>query len=317
MSSGLRLVSLNLWGTSAPLGRRLGLAIRQLRGLAPDVIGLQEVQPVGAKHFAEIQAQLDAELGSTPRREVTGGMTTAHVIGEALGMSVHYEVAVRWEAEAWPGAEAGEQGLAIVSRYPVLETRVLQLPDVRPADARILLSAKVETPHGPIWVHTTHLHYRLDDGLARERQVLAIDEAIRGMGRGLPDAPQLLCGDFNAEPDSDEMRFLRGLTTLGERRTHFQDAWLRCHREAVRGDGPGQGITWSSENEHTRPLRSLDIDRRIDYILVTSRKRDGRGSVRDCQVVLREREGIGRDSVCASDHYGLFAEVQIAPNPMP
>lgn len=309
MSSGLRLVSLNLWGASAPLGRRLGLAIRQLRGLAPDVIGLQEVQPVEEQHVAELEAATG--------RKVTAGMSTAHVIGEALGMSAHYEVAVRWEAGAWPGAEAGEQGLAIVSRYPVLETRVLQLPDVRPADARILLSAKAETPHGPIWVHTTHLHYRLDDGLARERQVLAVDEAIRGMGRGLTDAPQLLCGDFNAEPDSDEMRFLRGLTTLGERRTHFQDAWLRCHPEPVRGDGPEQGITWSSENEHTRPLRSLDIDRRIDYILVTSRKRDGRGSVRDCRVVLREREGEGKDSVCASDHYGLFAEVQIAANPAP
>jgi endonuclease/exonuclease/phosphatase family metal-dependent hydrolase len=307
--SGLRLVTLNLWGTSAPLGRRLALAIRQLRGLSPDVIGLQEVRLIEEQHVAEIR-----EATGQP---VHAGMTTAHFLGAALGMHAHYEVSVRWEAGEWPGVEAGQEGLAILSRTPMLETRVLQLPDVRPADARILLSASVDTASGPIWVHTTHLHYRLDDGLARERQVLAIDEAIRGMGRGLTDAPQLLCGDFNAEPDSDEMRFLRGLTTLGERRTHFQDAWLRCHREPVRGDGPEQGITWSSENEHTRPLRSLDIDRRIDYILVTSRKRDGRGTVRDCHVVLREREGEGKDSVCASDHFGLFAEVQIAANPAP
>jgi endonuclease/exonuclease/phosphatase family metal-dependent hydrolase len=140
-----------------------------------------------------------------------------------------------------------------------------------------------------------------------------VDEALRAMGRGLTDAPQLLCGDFNAEPDSDEIRFLRGLTTLGQRRTHFQDAWLRCHREAQRGDGPAQGITWSSENEHTRPLRSLDIDRRIDYVMVTSRKRDGRGTVRRCEVVMTAREGEGADSVCASDHFGVLAEVQIAP----
>ena len=92
-------------------------------------------------------------------------------------------------------------------------------------------------------------------------------------------APQILCGDFNATPDSDEMRFLRGLTTLDGRRTHFQDAWLRLHRECQPGDGPAQGITWSSENELTRPLRSLDIDRRIDYVYVTSRKKDGRATV--------------------------------------
>jgi endonuclease/exonuclease/phosphatase family metal-dependent hydrolase len=301
----LRLVTLNLWGTSAPLPRRMSLALRQLRALDPDVVALQEVRPAG-----DAAGAVALSMGVT----ATASATTAHLLGEALGMHVRYEVAVRWGAEAYPGAVPGEEGLAILSRYPVRETRVLRLPQARPNDARILLSAQLDTPAGPIWVHTTHLHYRLDDGLAREQQVLAVDEAIRGMGRGLTDAPQLLCGDFNAEPDSDELRFLRGLTTLAQRRTHFQDAWLRCHREAQRGDGPEHGITWSSENEHTRPLRSLDIDRRIDYVMVTSRKRDGRGTVRACRVVMTEREGDGADSVCASDHFGVLAEVQISPN---
>lgn len=307
----LRLVTLNFWGTSAPLPRRMALALRQLRQLAPDVIALQEVRALGGQ-AGEVAAALAAEGAEVALSEE---LTTAHALGAALGMHVRYEMAVRWDDEAYPGAVAGEEGLAILSKAPVLEVRRLQLPEVRPADARILLSAQLATEAGPIWVHTTHLHYRLDDGLAREQQVLALDEAIRGIGRGLTDAPQLLCGDFNAEPDSDEMRFLRGLTTLGGRRTHFQDAWLRCHREAERGDGPAQGITWSSENEHTRPLRSLDIDRRIDYVLVTSRKRDGRGTVKACQVVMTQRQGEGADSVCASDHFGVLAEVQIAPTP--
>lgn len=285
--SSLRLITLNLWGISAPLERRLALAIRQFRSLDPDVIGLQEVRPMAE-----------------------GGTTTAHAIGAALGMEVRYQVAVRWDETAGMGSGAGEEGLALLSRFPFLEVRTLALPEPRPQEARVLLSALLAVPTGPIWVHTTHLHYRLDDGLARERQVLAIDEAIRGAGRGLGDAPQVLCGDFNAEPDSDEMRFLRGLTTLGQRRTHFQDAWLRRHREAQRGDGPEQGITWSSENSHTRALRSLDIDRRIDYVLVTSRKRDGRGSVLDSRVVMTERDG--EDGVCASDHFGVLAEVQVA-----
>ena len=112
-----------------------------------------------------------------------------------------------------------------------------------------------------------------------------------------------MCGDFNANADSDEMRFLRGYCTLAGRRSHFQDAWIRLH-----GDAPG--VTWSSENEHTRPLRSLDIDRRIDYVLVTSRKKDGRGTVRACEVVLTDRDGTGVDAICASDHYGVMADVQ-------
>ena len=34
-----------------------------------------------------------------------------------------------------------------------------------------------------------------------------------------------MCGDFNAEPDSDEMRYLRGLTGLGGKTVYFAD----CH----------------------------------------------------------------------------------------
>jgi len=289
--TNLRIVTLNFWGIEPPLDRRLALAARQLRALAPDVICLQEVRPLDGR----------------------GGRTTAEALAGELGMAAHYAVAVEWDDGVHKKLPAGQEGLAVIARK-ILDARALPLPEPRPADARLLLSAQIETVGGPIWVHTTHLHYRLDDGVAREHQVVAIDEAIRGFGRDNTSAPQILCGDMNATPDSDEMRFLRGLTTLSGRRTHFQDAWLRLHREPGPADGPAQGITWSSENRLTRPLRSLDIDRRIDYVYVTSRKKDGRGTVHDCRVVLTERDGDGDAAICASDHYGVLADVQVAPS---
>lgn len=292
MTANLRVITLNLWGTEPPLDRRLALAVRQLQVLAPDVVCLQEVRPLDGR----------------------SGRTTAEVISEALGMTAHYEVAVAWGDGEYAGLPAGQEGLAVIARS-IAGTRVLALPEPRSGEVRILLSARVETAGGPIWVHTTHLHYRLDDGLAREHQVLAIDELIRGLGRDHDSAPQILCGDFNAAADSDEIRFLRGLTTLGGRRTHFQDAWLRLHREPAAGDGPAQGITWSSENRFTRPLRSLDLDRRIDYVFVTARKKDGRGTVHDCRVVMTERAGLGEVEICASDHYGVCADVQVVAAP--
>ncbi len=291
MGANLRVVTLNFWGTEPPLERRLALAIRQLKTLAPDVICLQEARPLDG----------------------TSGATTADRIAEGLGMAAHYAMAVTWDDGAHGKLPAGQEGLAVIAKS-ILDTRMLPLPEPRPADARLLLSAQVATDGGPIWVHTTHLHYRLDDGLAREHQVLAIDEAIRAL-RTDTSPPQILCGDFNATPDSDEIRFLRGLTTLGGRRTHFQDSWLRLHREPGPGDGPSEGITWSSENRLTRPLRSLDIDRRIDYVFVTSRKKDGRGTVHACEVALTERDGSGDAAICASDHYAVMADVQITPNP--
>jgi len=232
------------------------------------------------------------------------GRTTADVLAEALGMVRVYATAVKWsDGDFGPGRPGGEEGLALLSRFPILEHRATPLPEARATEARIVLSARVAAGGEPVWVHTTHLHYRLDDGLAREKQVLAVDDLVRSFGREAGDPPQLLCGDFNAPPDADEIRFLRGLCTLAGRRTHFQDAWLRAR--------PGEpGLTWSSDNEQTRPLRSLDIDRRIDYVFVTTRRKDGRGTVLDARVVLRERDEGG---ACASDHFGVLAEVRIAP----
>jgi len=152
VNGNLRVVTLNFWGTEAPLDRRLALAIRQLSVLSPDVICMQEVRPLDGK----------------------SGRTTADEIAAGLGMSARYEVALAWSDNAWPGMAAGQEGLAVIAK-DILDTRVLPLPESRPTEARILLSAQVASEGGPVWVHTTHFHYKLDDGLAREQQALAVD----------------------------------------------------------------------------------------------------------------------------------------------
>src|SRR6185436_9089194 len=134
------------------------------------------------------------------------------------------------------------------------------LPQPEPSERRILLSARVGTAVGPIWVHTTHLNYRLQDGRQREEQVMAIDAAVSALGG---ERPQILMGDFNAAPDSDEIRWLCGQTSLGGRRAHYQDAWARLHPSEP-------GWTWARANPYTKPLEFLDWDRRIDYIFVTT-----------------------------------------------
>lgn len=279
----LRLVTSNFWGVSPPLERRLALAERQLRALAPDVIAIQEVKPMDDRD----------------------GATTADHLADALGYQRVYEVALRWGERGAAHAHAGEEGLAILSRHPIREHRVLRLPETRPTEARILLSAYIEAPGAPVWCHNTHLHWRLDDGLAREQQVVAIDETIRAIGVAEPEgAVQLLCGDFNATPAHDEIRFLRGRTTLAGRRTHYQDAFEHIHAHA-------DGYTWTRDNPTLRDKRSsLDMERRIDYVFVTTRQKDGRGTVHDARVVLNEYE----DGQAASDHLGVMADVQLTPD---
>ena len=71
--------------------------------------------------------------------------------------------------------------------------------------------------------------------------------------------PPILCGDFNAEPDSDEIRFLCSLTALDGRTTFYQDAWRAA------GDGPGYTQDWRAN----AIADSMNLNRkRIDYVFV-------------------------------------------------
>jgi endonuclease/exonuclease/phosphatase family metal-dependent hydrolase len=105
-------------------------------------------------------------------------------------------------------------------------------------------------------------------------------------------------GDFNAAPDCDEIRFLRGRHSVFSRRTYWQDAWEVRH--------PGEpGLTWAARNAYTAPLGWLERDRRIDYIFVGQEEKGGRGRVLDARVCLDQPV----DGVFASDHFGVYAEV--------
>jgi endonuclease/exonuclease/phosphatase family metal-dependent hydrolase len=263
----LRCLTLNLWGAEPPLDRRMAIVADGLRTLAPDVVTLQEVR--------EVPGQLPNQ---------------AETLAKASGL--HHVF-----APATP-IGGGQEGLAILSREPILEHEAIDLPHAQPTERRILLSARIACGEGSVWVHTSHLNYRLTHGKQREDQVLAIEASLAARNS---DRSQILMGDFNARPESDEIRWLRGQTTLAGRRTYFQDAWDRLHQ----GE---RGWTWARSNLYTAKLAFLEPDRRIDYVFVTPMRGDGRGTIHECRMVFDKPEP---DGVFASDHFGLFADVQV------
>jgi endonuclease/exonuclease/phosphatase family metal-dependent hydrolase len=104
-----------------------------------------------------------------------------------------------------------------------------------------------------------------------------------------------VCGDFNAPPDSDEIRMLTGLTAAC--RVAWRDAW-----EAA---GPGEPAhTWSNANPWAAPM--LLRDGRIDYVFVGPFGAGGRGQPVAARLVGREPVG----GVVASDHYGVLADLR-------
>ena len=98
------------------------------------------------------------------------------------------------------------------------------------------------------------------------------------------DHVQIVMGDFNTAPESDEIRWLCGLTTLDGRRVAYQDAWARAHRgQAAIG---ATGVTWARANANIDWMRWLAPERRLDYVFVTQVRRDRRGAVHDARVVF-------------------------------
>ena len=71
------------------------------------------------------------------------------------------------------------------------------------------LRATLDSPLGPLSFTCTHLHWKFRHGEVRERQVQAVcDLVLRRRLRG--GFPSILVGDFNAEPESAEIRFVIG-----------------------------------------------------------------------------------------------------------
>jgi endonuclease/exonuclease/phosphatase family metal-dependent hydrolase len=260
----LRVVTLNLWNEQGPHEARLRRVAEGLRALAPDVVALQEVRE---------RPDLDNQ---------------AATLAAALDMRHAFARAAEWGG--------GFEGLAILSRHPIVAHETEPLPS--PSEGRAVLGARIAAPGGEFFAATTHLTYRMADGLWREREVVAVDTFCRRF-RG--DGPGVLCGDFNAAPDCDEIRFLRGRATLADRRTYWQDAFACA--------GKGDGWTWTRRNPYTAPLGHLELDRRIDYVFVSPARRDGVASVIESRVVLDEPDASG---VWPSDHFGVLAVIQTA-----
>ena len=208
-------------------------------------------------------------------------------------------------------------GSAIASRWPIDDSHLHALPTAEDPDDPMPASMPWELVHAStagLDIFTTHLAPAPSHGRHRRVQVLAIDDIIREtrgdkdrleFGTPRVDMPPILCGDFNAEPGSDEIRFLRGLTVLDGRTTFYQDAW------SVAGDD-GHGYT---QDWRTHPLAAgLNVHRkRIDYVFVGDpfMRAGGTGRVLNATVIADEP----LTGVMASDHRGLLVEIEWPSRP--
>ncbi|HTO68470.1 MAG TPA: endonuclease/exonuclease/phosphatase family protein [Myxococcota bacterium] len=266
----LRVLSLNVWNDSGPWALRAERIRGWIERLSPDLIAFQEVLQSPQRDLA---------------RELVGHRGYHLAFARASGF--------------WKSPEESF-GNAIASRWPIAKTDSLPLFQKEgDHETRVALLCHIESPHGPLVFSSTHLNWKFHHGFVREKQVVALADFVRGQ-RVHRAFPAIIAGDFNAEPDSDEIRYMTGRHSIDGRSVYWNDAWLVAGRD-------GDGVTWSNRNAYAR--EALEPDRRIDYVFVDYPLRDGRGVIESCRVVANDE----RAGVWPSDHFGVYAELRTDP----
>lgn len=168
----LKIVSWNIWA-----GRKLPETIQCLSEANPDIIGLQEVL-----------------------QEEDGTNNSAKAIADALGYTYIYETttlllpSISHLLEKHKIDKNMEWGNAIVSRYPIKESRLHVLSGDR---KRTALEATIEVEGKTLHVFSTHLVY----ASAQPSDIQSTQ--MKNLIKIAPKESGLVMGDLNATPDSD------------------------------------------------------------------------------------------------------------------
>jgi endonuclease/exonuclease/phosphatase family metal-dependent hydrolase len=265
VATTFRVATWNVWGRYGDADEREAAIEAELASAQPDVVCLVEAWSTGdANQPARIAKCLGVEHAC-----FDGGL----------------------ERDGWTS------GTGVVSRWPFTRHEVRPLPgetDGRDAVGTVTF-VEIDGPRGPLQLFVAMLDYPLDASARRQAQVRQlcafVDEVTSRWN------VTLVCGDFNAGPDSDEIRMLTGRSGTAAPGLVFYDAW------EVAGDG-GPGITWSNRN----PLAAIGRypDRRFDYVLSAWPRVGAAGHPVHCEL-LGVRPA---DAPQLSDHYGVLADVR-------
>ena len=256
----MRIITWNVWGLYGPWQEREAAISATLRDAHADVVVLTE-------SWAK------------------GNDSQAARLADALKLPNHAVSGVTAQEDA-----AAVSGVAVLSRWPILRESSHTFGDAR------VHYAELSGPRGPVQVYGLVLDaWWFDESQARQ-------EAVRHLLAHIDAAqderiPLVLCGDFNSDPDSDEIRMLTGRTTVPVPGLSFYDAWEVA--------GPADpGYTWSNDNPWSTQL--LWPNRRIDYIFSAAPRRGGAGH--PVGAVLLGTHPV--NGTYPSDHYALQADLR-------
>jgi len=241
----LSLVCINTWKCDGEYHARIKAMARQLLALQPDVVACQEVF-----HTAD-------ETISTYR-----------FLAASLSMEAIFLPARKKERVLQGKTYLSYSGLCLLTRLPLLEQELIELPS-DPADGeRLAQLVKLKWEENSLLLINTHLTHLKQGEALRKAQLQTILKQISGEANHLAC---ILCGDFNALPDSREIRLL------------------------------GQGAFPMTDAFAGQTRATHQSGRCIDYVFY---RPSDTLVAREQQIVLDQAE----EGIYPSDHFGLFVK---------
>ncbi len=204
---------------------------------------------------------------SDTARLTSGNLDVVGYLAARLGYHSYYG----------PPTSTQSFGIALLSRYPILEAGYISLPST--VDHRALLEARLEVGGTDLWVFVTHFALGREDRQAEVQEVLARTQRVGG--------PVIIAGDFNSCPDGLCPEYEDGPDTVYQSIIAlYNDVWT----EAGFGMNDPGGYTFSSSEPFER----------IDYIFVST------------DITTSSAERIRTDlAVEASDHLPVLAVLEV------
>ena len=180
------------------------------------------------------------------------------------------------------GALGFVEGPAVLSRFPITGTEVYDLPRCqRWLDPRVALRADLDTPGGALTVFSTHTS-------SDDCQTRRVAELARSAG----GRPVAVMGDLNAGEAAPALAVFR------------DDGFIDAFR-AANPTAPGLTV-WQRID-----APASTAARRVDYVFLRAGNGVTTTAVSSRVVLNTPRSGADGRVLWPSDHYGVFAEIEL------
>lgn len=252
--------------------------------LITDVIGKMNVDFVA---FQECAQNKSAAITSGIIREDNMALLLSNRIKAKYNSEYNY--VWNWAHYGWT---IWEEGVAILSRYPLINTEdryISTYTGTSDITSRKVIYGSYQTPDGVFDIFSAHTHWRLTEtDEEQNNQIKKIKSMAAEKWSLTPDSLTFICGDFNGNPTSD-YPWSEGYTTMMQN-DEYTDTFLNIYPEA-----------------NNRPAQSMyqtiggDFPGRIDYIFM---KNNPHFKVLDSQIIFTN-EIVGS----VSDHFGVLTKV--------